>query len=734
MPDQQPWYRTTLRWGQTNITELDPTRYDLDWWRRYWRRTRTQGIIVNAGGIVAYYPSRFPLQHRAEHLDGRDLFGEVTEAAREEGLVVLARMDSNRADAAFLEAHPDWFARHKDGSPYRVGDFFITCIHSPYYARYLPCVLQEIVDRYHPDGFTDNSWSGLSRDQICYCDHCARSFREATGHALPETVDWDDPVYRAWIKWGYRRRLEVWDLNNRTTREAGGPDCLWMGMNSGHLLHQSRSFRDTRAICERSEMVLLDSQTRSETTGFQANAQMGKLIHALLGWEKLIPESMAMYQSPMPTFRVASRPVPEARMWMVAGFAGTIQPWWHHVSAYHEDRRQYGTAAPLLQWHADHEAALVNREPVATVGVVWSQENLDFFGRSQPRERVLTPYWGAVQALIRDRIPYLPVHADHIVREAERLSLLILPNVGALSDSQCDAIRRFVADGGGVLASGASSLYDEDGEPRDDFALADLFGVSHTGEHHGTWGRSDTSWDAYAYHSYLRLKPELRAQVDGPQVGTEPPVTGQARHSVLDGFERTDLLPFGGRLERVAGVGGAGRETVVVPATWIPPFPIYPPEFAWMRELDSGLPALVLNAQAGRGRVGYMPAALDACYGRDHLPDHGRLLANLVRWAARDAIPLRVEGHGLVDCHLYRQGQRLVLHLVNLNHEGAWRSPLHALTPIGPLRVSVQVPEGMRLSEARCLVADAPVAMAREGRWATFDVASITDHEVVTLG
>jgi hypothetical protein len=31
-------------------------------------------------------------------------------------------------------------------------------------------------------------------------------------------------------------------------------------------------------------------------------------------------------------------------------------------------------------------------------------------------------------------------------------------------------------------------------------------------------------------------------------------------------------------------------------------------------------------------------------------------------------------------------------------------------------------------------VADAPLTPEVQGRWATFDVASITDHEVVTLG
>ncbi|MBN1250260.1 MAG: beta-galactosidase [Anaerolineae bacterium] len=725
---EQPWYRRVLRWGQTNITELDPTRYDIDWWRKQWRRTRVQGIIINAGGIVAYYPSRFPLQHRAEFLGERDLFGEIAAAARDEGLAVVARMDSNRTFEPFYDAHPNWFARKQNGEPFTTGPFYLTCVSSPYYETYLPEVLREIIERYAPDGFADNSWSGLHRDQICYCHNCRRAFGEETGRDLPAAVNWDDPAYRAWIKWSYRRRLEIWDLNNRVTREAGGPDCLWIGMNSGDVLGQSRSFRDYKAICERSELVFLDNQTRRAETGFQANGDMGKLIHGLLGWDKLVPESMAMYQSPSPTFRVASRPVAEARMWMVEGLAGTIQPWWHHIGAYHEDRRQYFTAPPVLRWHARNEAYMVHRRPIATVGVVWSQENLDFFGREAPEARVMTPYWGVVQALIRARIPYVPVHADHIVRDGDTLSALVLPNVGALSNAQCAAIRRFVGSGGGLIASGEASRYDLDGDPRPDYALADLFGVHARGTHRGALALSAPNWDAYALHSYLRLKPELRASVDGPTTGDEPVPSG-SRSPVLAGFEETDLMPFGGRLEDVDVVA----RDAVVPLTYVEPFPIYPPETAWMREPDSGDPGLVLREVAGMGRVAYLPASLDHAFGKTNLPDHGHLLANLVRWVARDRIPLNVVGPGLLDCHLYRQDGRLVLHLVNLSHPGTWRPPLHDLISVGPFEVAVKLPPDVAGERVECLVREQAVTATVEDGWVRFDVPWITDHEVVVV-
>ena len=192
----RPWYQRAVRWGQTNLTEIDPSRYDIEWWREHWRRTKIQGVIVNAGGIVAYYPSEFPMQHQAKFLNGRDLFGEISAVAREDGLSVIARMDSNRAHEEFLNEQPGWFARDIDGNPIKIGDLYVACIFSDYYDVYLPDVLREIIGRYQPDGFTDNSWAGLRRDRICYCENCSQKFQSAHGGDLPKAHDWDSPVYK----------------------------------------------------------------------------------------------------------------------------------------------------------------------------------------------------------------------------------------------------------------------------------------------------------------------------------------------------------------------------------------------------------------------------------------------------------------------------------------------------------------------------------------------------------
>ncbi len=727
------WYRRAYRWGQTNITEKDPVRYDIGWWREYWKRTGVQAVIINAGGIVAYYPSKFPLHYRAEFLNGRDLYGELAKAAHEDGLFVMARMDSNRTSQNFFEAHPDWFTRDIDGKPYRASDKYITCINSPYYDDYLQQVLREIIELSHPEGITDNSWAGMGRENICYCENCQKKFRLRSGGALPRKADWDDPAYREWILWNYARRVELWELNNKTTQAAGGPDCIWSGMNSGSVTSQARSFRDLPEICKRAHIMMLDHQRRDDDTGFQQNGDTGKRVHGLLGWDKLAPESMAMYESGPGYYRLASKPAAEGRMWMIAGLAGGIQPWWHFISAYHEDRRQYATPGPVMNWYKTNQSLMINRQPVATVGLVWSQRNTDFFGRDDAAELVDAPYSGFMHALVRARIPYLPVHVDEIDKNAGQLTTLILPNLGAMSDAQCAAVRRFAARGGSIVATGDTSMYNEFGDGRADFALADVFRVHRTTPapklaHEREQRRPRGTADRFLtdVHTYLRLSPEMRAQVNGPHIADEPKPAGK-RHEVLHGFDETDIIPYGGQLQPLRVDSGT-----VVPLSFVPAFPTYPPETSWMRVPKTDVAGLVLS-ESGKSRVAYVAADLDRRYSKEHLPDHGDLLANIIRWASGGNIPLTVEGPGFIDCHLYRQGKSMILHLVNLTSAGTWRAPVEEFIPVGPVQVKIHLPEGVSGRSARLLVAGGRRPVSVRHGVASLDVTSIKDHEVIVL-
>jgi len=719
-----PWFRRITRWGQTNITEKDPIIYDIDWWRGHWKKTQVQGVIINAGGIVAYYPTKIPYHYQAPYLQGRDLFGDLCKAAHNDGLVVFARMDSNAAHEDFYKAHPEWFALNANNEPYRRNeDLYVSCINTPYYREHIPAILTEIWKLYKPEGFTDNSWSGLGRNSFCYCEYCKKDFFNKTGQQIPRTSNWDDPVYRQWVQWSYEKRLEIWDLNNRTVKAVGGPNCTWSGMQSGFISQQGTSFRDYKKICERADILMLDYQSRNDNSGFQNLTDIGKLIHGLLGWDKLIPDSMPMYQMGSPTFRVATKPEQEAHMWMISGFAGGIQPWWHHIAAYHEDRRMYHTAEPIFRWYKANEEFLINRQPVASVGVVWSQENSDFFGRDEAELKVNQPYRGIMQALIRARIPYIPVHADHIDRESPQLKLLILPNVGSLSASQVASVKRFVANGGSLFATGVSSLYNELGDELQDYALSDLFKTHYIKDARASGNRANAT-----LHTYLRLRPELRKNVYGPQTGTEPEITGEQRHTILKGFDLTDIIPFGGVLTPLRL--DAGIQPLM---TFVPDFPMYPPEKAWMREPVTDIPGLIIHTLPNGSRIAFMPADVDRQYARHNLPDHGNLLANIIRWATQDNVPISVTGPGLIDCNIYKQPGRLIIHLVNLTSAATWRQPLEEYIPVGPITVKVKLPEGVAGEYPNLMVAGQRIVANVSDGWSSFQLTSILNHELVVI-
>jgi len=712
MTSALPWYQRCRRWGQTNLTEDDPLHYDHDFWREHWRRTRTQGVIVNAGGIVAYYPSKFPHHYRAEHLGERDLYGEINQAARDEGLAVLARMDSNRAIKPFFDEHPDWFGENKQGEPLRGRGRYMACVNGPYYKEFIPELLREIIERYRPDGFTDNSWTGVGRNYICHCRNCRAKFQNDHASQLPAEPDWDDPVYRLWVRWNYQCRLENWDLNNEVTKAAGGPDCLWLGMVHSEPIGGHVNFAHLPEIGKRTPILMTDQQSRT-VGGFEQNAHAGMLLHEVSSWSTNIPESMSLYLRGPLGFRLAANPPLEAQHWMIEGMAGGISPWWHIVGAGMDERRKHRTADALMAWHEANEVYLQDREPIASVGILWSHENSDFHGRDDPKLRVLSPYRGWIYACIRARIPWLPIHADFIEKQIGRLRTLILPDLRAMSQEQVAALEKFVASGGHVIASGLPASLDETGAALETSRLSKLLGVRFTGDRAGLDAATPEDWEKNPSNNYLRLDFS----------------DDRARHPIVAGLGDTDIVAFGGTTEVVEALPGTD-----VAATFVPGFHGYPPEFAWMHTPRTSIPTLLTREAEGGGKVVYFPADIDRCLDLRKLPDHADLLRETMRWTLQQQEVLRVEGEGYMDCHLYRQEDRLILHVVNLTGCNLWPAYLEYVPPIGPLRIEVALPEGREVREASCRVSGERFdGEASAAGWCQIQLERLEEHALIVM-
>ncbi len=702
-----PWYQRLYRFGQTNLTEDDPLSCDLEFWKKYWKTTRIQGVIINCGGIVAYYPSKFPKQYKAAHLGERDFFGEFNQAAREAGLAVIARMDINCTTKEFYDLHPEWFAHDRNGKPIMTQGRYVSCVNSGYYKEYIPAVLEEIIGKYHPDGFADNSWKGLGRNTICYCENCKKKFKEDYGLDLPKEVSFEDPVYRAWIRFGYECRNANWDLFNETTKKAGGKDCLWFGMINADPFGSVGSFTDIKALCERSRIIFSDHQTRDSLNGFEQNSANGTLLRLASDENRIVLESMSHYFKGNRTFRLSSGPAKETKAWMQAGIAGGISPWYHHIGGSTNDRRQFSASISTLTWHEKNEKYLYNRKNLANVAVVWSQKNIDFYGREEYVEKLSYPWAGILRALSRAGIPFLPIAADDIGKYEDRIETLILPEVAILTEKQQKDICDFLKKGKNLIITGKTGTLDEEGEKPVDSPIYRLLGLRHRGEACGAFGRQDGSWMNQEAHNYIRLPKE--------------------RHEIFAGFEDTDILPFGGGIQLVESDG-----TLEPVCSYIPPFPIYPPEFSWIREERENIAPVFAGTLATGSRVVYFAGDIDRCYGKELIPDHGDLLAGSIRWTSGNSIPITVKSRGHINVNFYKQGDNYIIHLVNLSGCNCPPGTCEETLPVGPVTVMFRV-EYTGALKATLTVGKETVAIIGDGNRKSFMIDTLNDHEMIVI-
>ena len=309
---------------------------------------------------------------------------------------------------------------------------------------------------------------------------------------------------------------------------------------------------------------------------------------------------------------------------------------------------------------------------------------------------------GMYHALVEARIPFELVHEALLTPERlDQFKLLILADRAALSSEQCAAIRGYVGRGGSVLATFATSLYDETGRQRADFGLADLFGVSFAGQIQGPM-----------QNSYLTLETD-------PEAGR--------RHPILEGMDDTSRIING-----VFRIEVRPSQPFPSPVTLIPSYPDLPMEDVYPRVSHTDTREVYLRT-LGNSRIVYIPWDIDRTFWDVMCVDHGRLLRNAIRWAANEPPLVDVEGPGLLDVTAWRQRDSMTVHLVNLTNPMMMKGPLRETIPVGPQRVRVRLPPQTRAKRVQLLTAGTSPRVEESGNMLTVIVPSVDVHEVVAI-
>lgn len=645
---KKPWYQTAKRWIQLNVSEDICLHNNLEYWRKEWREHPYQGLILNCCSQVRFCQCGLEYIKPAKDLGDQDIFGIYCQAAKEDGLAVAARFDLQYTTKEFLKLHPEWFQRNEKGNFIEKEGFDLaaTCINGPYYSEIIPKIIQEIIEKYHVDAITDNSWKANRKTTICYCDNCKRKFMEDTGLSLPKRVDWEDPVYRRWVKWSYALRIKLWDFLAETARKAGGEDCIWAGMLHCDPMNRLNEFVDFHEIGKRLRFLFLDHQCRDRGNGMdmEQNSMNGSLFHLLSEQEIIISECTSHYVR-YPDgiwFRLASAPAAETQMWEQEAIMGGIVPWIHYSGIHTYDNRRMHISNDILDWHQKYEEYLCNRTEIADVGVLWSQENGDFYGKGNA-EHAIMPWNGFRHALTKGRIPYLPIHTQDIKKYGDRVKVLVLPDLTVLNQSEQNDLVEYLKRGGNLVMTGKSGMIVDTALP------------------HPLGTEKSPLWEylGLCYLHEVGYDPDSGMKNNG-RLQTYIHITDQF-HPVFSGFEQTESLCFGGLLEVVKSSG-----SLKAISDYIPGIPVTPIEYSYPQKICTDIGSIFAGTLSSGSKVVYIAGDVDRLYARYELPDHALLLQNSILWAIGQKPFIQVRGSGYINIKAYKQGDRIILHFNNL--------------------------------------------------------------------
>jgi len=619
------------------------------------------------GGEV-YYQSK--IAPHASRIGQVDYLHEAMEQGIKSGVKILAYINPN----AIYDDHPlcsrcairdnqgkIWDVKAYGRFPARYG-----CINNPEFREFLLNVLKEIFTEYGPDGMYVD---GLS-PHVCFCEHCKAKYRNMFGAELPMKFHELGPV------------SVLWEMTSQ-------PEPVGDPQDPDYELFTQYLYRDLFDI------------TRDFTNTVKSNkADAAALYHS---WPK--PNILKYYDGTLGEIYI-TRPWIHG-LWKVAEmtnygavFPGLVILQNHgRFSTADESRHKayqimangmfpnfwdftgMKTVFGFLRENEKYYDYVITR-PVKSIALARGirtdgvQRKIERdYPVSGPRDRFLAPYVGFYSAMMRSGMPVVTIHRFDFHEKMTGFKVLCLVNEAGISDQQADAVRRFVSDGGGLIATGETSLYDEKAQRRQDFALKDLFGASY---------------------------------VDTLPAG-EMAVEFDSLHDVSKGLENNSI-EYDESLVVVRHDKGTAT--------------------GWIVAKNSKIPAVITNTY-GRGRVVYIPARFDSLQCEKLTPAIEKLFANSVNWVTQGEVPVMINSQATVGVTLFDQPGRRMLHLLNYN--AGMLQDYQPVEPVFGIKVRMSVPEGKKVSRVHLLMKKSELQYNDKGGSIEFIIAELGEYEVAVM-
>ncbi|MCQ2353009.1 MAG: beta-galactosidase [Victivallaceae bacterium] len=428
-----------------------------------------------------YYPTKVGHQHA--NLKGRNVFAETVDLLDAEKIVPVIYYT--------MIFHNDLWARHPEVRQHDIcgvdhhGRYHYACPNHPGTAKFHQAQIAEVVVNPKIKGiFLDMTFWPM----ICCCDACREKFRNEYHLEIPEVIDWSDPD---WVKFQRFRERSMAEFAQKMTDFIKNlrPDITVTHQFSpvlhGWFLGQSAGIANACDYCsgdfyggkmqQRFAVKAFDAFTPKKPFEFMTSRCVSLRDHTSNkpDQELLLHALTTLANGGAYFFIDAINP------------DGTLEE-----KFYHTLRTINEKLAPFRQAVCRRQATLTGR-----VGVYFSMpscvaaisgttlkelSNCDSNNMTIRRNAILEEAMGMVRILAENHIPCQLVTES--TADWEQFDTILVGNAAYLPETESARMRDFVRDGGTLIATGCTSLYDDEGNGGKDFSLSDVLGVHFSGD------------------------------------------------------------------------------------------------------------------------------------------------------------------------------------------------------------------------------------------------------------
>ncbi len=625
----------------------------------------------------------------------RDYLGEYVKEAHKRGIRVMIYFNVHWYRTAFGAKHPDWQQITESGKPvdgvYDNGTDF--CLNTPW-REWCFQVLRDLA-AYGVDGiFYDGP---VYRAESCYCNYCRAKYRKLYGEEMPSKQVRRGLPFKRLLDFQVSSMAEFFKDSNQVLKSINPNIAFYT--NGGVRGANWATARINRALVEHEDLL-----------GSEGGFISGDLTRVPL-WKPGLTARMLETQAggkPTVIFSAAALkpwtfsllPKPELRL-LYADTIANAASVWMGLTSFDFKQPEIDAIAEMNRLVEKNASYYIGTRSEARVAVVWSETTANFYSGSPAQmidiDRIPSrtavgnvdqEFSGISEALLRAHIPFDVI--DDVTLEREPLSryaAIFMPNVACMSDQAAARVKEYVEKGGNLFATFETSLYDDTGIRRDNFALASLFGVADNKRIVGP-----TRWDF--------MKPV-------------------SQHWMLEGTYR-ELLPSATYYVRVKPEGAEVplRFTVPLKGRYDGVPPVSPD------------PALAIK-QTGKGTAVYFAGDFGNTVSSFRLPEFLRMAANAAHRMAPAPVEVsNIPGSVEVVWRSQQNGRRKLLHLVNFTGEMT-----RPITRVLPARdVVVTLPAGESATKAYTLVHPQPLALNKDSQSrVTVSVPRVDEYEVIVF-